>query len=88
MTMDQLNESGQALKIAEESMAKAKQENNVTEARNIGILVGQVYTLKVQKLRKIISNLQKRFWSNRHFHSSKCDIDICQNCFYDYKPTK
>ena len=47
MTMDQLNESGQALKIAEESMAKAKQENNVTEARNIGILIGQVYTLKV-----------------------------------------
>ena len=57
--MDQLNESGLALKIAEESMAKAKQENNVTEARNIGILIGQVYTLKVQKLKKIISNLQK-----------------------------
>ena len=57
--MDQLNESGLALKIAEESMAKAKQENNVKEARNIGILIGQVYTLKVQKLKKIISNLQQ-----------------------------
>jgi hypothetical protein len=48
MAMDQLNDSGTALKIAEERMVKAKQENDQIEARNIGILIGQAYTLKVR----------------------------------------
>eukprot|EP00250_Pteridium_aquilinum_P002256 c12453_g1_i1 orf=384-1466(+) len=46
LAMDQLEEFDSALKILEETWTKAKQENNRVEARNFGMLIGQLYTFK------------------------------------------
>lgn len=47
MAMDELGETDAAVEVAEEAMAKAREEKNVTEARNIGMLIGQYFMMKV-----------------------------------------
>lgn len=46
MAMDELGETDAAVEIAEEAMVKARDKNNVTEARNIGMLIGQYFMMK------------------------------------------
>lgn len=46
MAMDELGETDAAVEVAEEAMAKAREEKNVTEARNIGMLIGQYFMMK------------------------------------------
>lgn len=46
LAMDQAGETGAALELLESSMARARQENKVLEARNLRMLIGQFHTLK------------------------------------------
>lgn len=46
VAMDQLDEGDSALKLLEETWNKAKEDNNHEEARNFGMLIGQIHTFK------------------------------------------
>eukprot|EP00250_Pteridium_aquilinum_P006081 c16065_g1_i1 orf=52-1341(+) len=46
MAMDELGETDDLLEIAESAMALAREEKNITEARNIAMLIGQYYMMK------------------------------------------
>ncbi|KAH7438481.1 hypothetical protein KP509_04G016800 [Ceratopteris richardii] len=77
LAMDQLDEGDAALKLIEDTWNKAKQEKNHEEARNFGILLGQVHTLK-GRMEEALQHYQKMIEED----ATDFRLYLCQGIIY------